>query len=47
MGFKSKPGDGLMNKGMKGGGLTFKNNSVAEVVSRFLRALKGKLSTKE
>lgn len=46
MGFKSKPGDGMMNKGMKGGGRTLKNNSVAEVVARIFRALRSREKAK-
>ncbi len=47
MGFKSKPGDGVMNKGMKGNGVTLKNNSVAEVVSRLLKSWRAKPGTKQ
>jgi hypothetical protein len=37
MGFKSHPGDGIFNKGMKGG-RTFKNNTIGEVLRRILKA---------
>lgn len=46
MGIKSKPGDGIFGKGMKGGKITFSNGSAISVIWRLVASLRSRPSAR-